>query len=123
MVRAGSNANVDTWAFDRHNAQALISVYPLRMAAVFTLSVSTVSLRAGAVPFWVLYLGYLAALVLPLAAAEQKWAQLDFPAWVLLLRITLLFSRQISQRQLQDPPNPWNRPGRNSANLQLGQED
>ena len=88
---AGSNVNADVWAFGRNNAQALISVYALRMAAVFTLSVSTVTLRAGAVPRWVLYLGYLAALVLLLAAAEQKWAQLVFPAWVLLLSITILF--------------------------------
>jgi hypothetical protein len=105
VVRAGSNANVDIWAFDRDNAQALISVYALRMAAVFTPSVSTVSLRAGVCHggpprgprlrrrLWVLYLTCLAALVLLLAAAEQKWAQLVLSAWVLLLRITLLFSR------------------------------
>jgi len=90
---AGSNVNADVWAFGRDNAQALISVYALRMAAVFTLSVSTVSLRAGAVPSWVLYVGYLAALVLLLAGSEQKWAQLVFPAWVLLLSLTILISR------------------------------
>jgi hypothetical protein len=60
-------------------------VYALRTAAVFTLSLSTVSHRAGAVPRWVSYLGYVVALPLLLAAAEQKWAQLVFPAWVLLL--------------------------------------
>jgi hypothetical protein len=48
--------------------------------------------QAVAVPPWVLYLGYLAALVLLLAAAEQG-AQLVFPAWALLLSITLLFLR------------------------------
>jgi hypothetical protein len=90
---AGTNVNVDVWAFGRDNAQAFISVYALRMAAVFTLSVSTVSLRAGAVPRWVFYLGYLVALVLLLAAAEQKWAQLVFPAWVLILSTTILLSR------------------------------
>jgi hypothetical protein len=95
---AGSHVNTDVWAFGLDNAQALVSVYALRMAAVFTLSVSTVSLRAGAVPRWVLYLGYIAALVLLLAGAEQNWAQLVFPAWVLLLSITLLFSRRPSQR-------------------------
>jgi hypothetical protein len=90
---AGTNVNADVWAFGRDNAQALITVYALRMAAVFTLSVSTVSHRAGAVPRWVSYLGYLVALVLLLAAAEQNWAQLLFPAWVLLLSITILFAR------------------------------
>jgi hypothetical protein len=33
---AVSNVNADVWAFGRDNAQALISVYALRMAAVFT---------------------------------------------------------------------------------------
>ena len=33
---AVSNVNADVWGFGRDNAQALISVYALRMAAVFT---------------------------------------------------------------------------------------
>lgn len=91
---AGSNVNADVWSFGRNNAQALVSVYALRMAAVFTLSVSSASLRTTAVPRWVSFLGYLVALVLLFAAGEQKWAQLVFPAWVLLLSIVILFSRR-----------------------------
>jgi hypothetical protein len=35
----------------------------MRMAAVFTISVSTAALRTAALPRWVSYLGYLIALV------------------------------------------------------------
>ncbi len=82
---AGPNVNADVWAFGRDNARSLVSVYAMRMAAVFTLSVSTVGIRTGAVPRWVSFVGYAVALSLLLAAAEQQWAQLLFPAWVLLL--------------------------------------
>jgi hypothetical protein len=44
---AGPNPNADLFAYGRSNAQTLISVYAMRMAAVFTLSVSTVGLRTS----------------------------------------------------------------------------
>jgi hypothetical protein len=90
---AGPNPNGDLFAFGRSNTQTLISVYALRMAAVFTLSVSTVGLRTSALPRWVSYLGYLVALTLLLAAGEHRWFQLLFPAWVLLVSIVILVVR------------------------------
>jgi hypothetical protein len=83
----------DLWLFGRGTTQTLISVYAMRMAAVFTLSVSTVGLRTGAVPRWVSYLGYAAALVLLVAGGEHNWAQLVFPLWVLLLSTVILLTR------------------------------
>ena len=49
---SGSNVNADVYAFDRGTTQALISVCAMRMAAVFTLSVSTLGLRTSAIPRW-----------------------------------------------------------------------
>jgi hypothetical protein len=80
------------FVFGRWNTQTLISVYAMRMAAVFTLSVSTVGIRAGALPRWVSYLGYASALVLLLAGGEHKWTQLVFPLWVLLLSVVILLT-------------------------------
>jgi hypothetical protein len=94
---AGANVNADVFAYGRDTAQGLVSVYAMRMAAVFTLSVSTVGLRTSALPRWVSYLGYLIALVLLLAAGEQRWTQLVFPGWVLLVSVALLFVRQPSR--------------------------
>ena len=65
----------------------------MRMAAVFTLSVSTVGLRTRAIPRWVAYLGYAVALVLLVAAGEHRWSQLIFPLWVLLLSVVILLTR------------------------------
>jgi hypothetical protein len=90
---ARPNPNADLFAYGRSSTQALISVYAMRMAAVFTLSVSTVGLRTSGLPRWVSYLGYLVALTLLLAAGEHKWFQLLFPTWVLLVSVVILFTR------------------------------
>jgi hypothetical protein len=90
---AGPNPNADLFVYGRSSTQALISVYAMRMAAVFTLSVSTVGLRTSGLPRWVSYLGYLVALTLLLAAGEHKWFQLLFPTWVLLVSVVILFTR------------------------------
>ena len=90
---AGSDPNADLFAYGRSTTQTLISVYAMRMAAVFTLSVSTVGLRTSGLPRWVSYLGYLVALTLLLAAGEHKWFQLLFPAWVLLVSVVILLVR------------------------------
>ena len=90
---AGSDPNADLFAYGRGTTQTLISVYAMRMAAVFTLSVSTVGLRTSGLPRWVSYLGYLVALTLLLAAGEHKWFQLLFPAWVLLVSVAILLVR------------------------------
>jgi hypothetical protein len=89
--------NAELFAFGRSNAQTLISVYAMRMAAVFTLSVSTVGIRTSAVPRWISILGYLVALTLLLAAGEHKWFQLLFPSWVLLVSIVILVVRPPSR--------------------------
>ena len=90
---AGSTPNPDIYASGRTTTQTLISVYAMRMAAVFTLSVSTVGLRTSAIPRWVSYLGYLVALTLLVASGEHKWFQLLFPGWVLLLSVVILVTR------------------------------
>jgi len=89
-----SGAQVDTsiWNFGIATTQTLVSVYAMRMAAVFTLSVSTVGLRTSAFPRWVSYVGYAVALLLMVAAGEHKWTQLVFPLWVLLLSVVILLT-------------------------------
>jgi hypothetical protein len=87
------NPDPAVWAFGRDSTQTLVSVYAMRMAAVFTISVSTVGIRAGAMPRWVSYLGYAAAVILLVAAGEHKWTQLVFPLWVLLVSVVILLTR------------------------------
>jgi hypothetical protein len=85
--------SADLFIFGRSTAQTLISVYAMRMAAVFTISVSTLGLRTAGLPRWVSFFGYLVALTLLLAAGEHKWFQLLFPLWVLLVSVVILVVR------------------------------
>ena len=78
------------WEFGQDNAQGLFGLYAMRMAAVFTISVSTVGRRAAAMPRWISFLGYFVALGLLVASNGQPWLQLAFPAWVLLVSIVIL---------------------------------
>jgi hypothetical protein len=98
------NANADVWAYGRDTSQGLVSVYAMRMAAVFTISVSTAGLRASALPRWVSYVGYVVALGLLLGSADQKWLQLLFPAWVLLVSATILFTSPAQRGPAPDVP-------------------
>ncbi|HEU4332538.1 MAG TPA: hypothetical protein VFR40_15600 [Lapillicoccus sp.] len=91
------------WDYGRDNAQGLFAVYAMRMAAVFTLSVSTVGMRAAAMPRWVTFVGYAVALVLLVASSGQPWLQLAFPAWVLLVSVVILVR---STRPATSPPSP-----------------
>jgi hypothetical protein len=88
-LAGGADVDASVLVYGQNTAQGLISVYAMRMAAVFTISVSTVGLRTAGLPRWVSYLGYAIALVLLIAAAEQRWTQLVFPAWVLLVSVVI----------------------------------
>jgi hypothetical protein len=83
-------SGVELWDYGRDATRILVSVYAMRMAAVFTLSVSTLAMRTAALPRWVAVLGYVEALALLLVASDNQWVQLAFPAWVLVLSITIL---------------------------------
>ncbi len=95
LMLAGTKVDTNVWTFGIGTTQTLVSVYAMRMAAVFTLSVSTVGLRTSAFPRWVSYLGYVVALVLLVAAGEHRWTQLVFPLWVLLLSVVILLTRPL----------------------------
>jgi hypothetical protein len=82
----------EVWAYGRNTTRMLVSVYAMRMAAVFTLSVSSLALRTSALPRWVAASGFVTAAVLLIAAGAQPWTQLVFPSWVLLVSLTILFT-------------------------------
>ena len=89
LDRPGVDAGL--WDFGRDNAQGLFAMVAMRMAAVFTLSVSTVGMRAAYHgPRWISFLGYAVALGLLVASNGQPWLQAAFPAWVLLVSIVIL---------------------------------
>ena len=95
LLRVSADPDVDAvvWAFGSSAAHSFMSVLAMRMAAVFVLSVSTVALRTAALPRWASFLGVAVALVLLVAGDAQKWVQLLFPSWVLLVSLVILVTR------------------------------
>jgi len=62
----------------------------MRMAAVFTMSAATITLRTKVVPRWIGLLGIAVAVVLLVSVGLTLWAELLFPAWILLLSVDML---------------------------------
>ncbi|MDH6123499.1 hypothetical protein [Kitasatospora sp. GP82] len=77
------------WQFGR-STYVLLTTYAMRMAAVFTLSTSTIALRLGIVPRWLAVLGYLAAVVLLAVVGSVAWCELAFPVWTLVISSYIL---------------------------------
>lgn len=85
-----ARAATDTVQLQVAVSQTLLGTFGARMAAVFTLSVTSVGLRTGLVPRWLTVVGYVCSLALLLSPPLTRWSQLLFPAWVLLLSIQIL---------------------------------
>lgn len=87
----------ELWQWNHHFAIILLVSYSARMAAVFTISTTTIGRGLGIFPRWLTWLGYLGALVLLTGPGSALWVELAFPAWVLavsayILLINLRFS-------------------------------
>ena len=89
---AGSAAapRPDTLAGGRQITGLLLHVYAMRIAAVFTMSTATITLRTQVVPRWIGMLGFAVAVVLLVSVGLTVWVELLFPAWILLLSVDIL---------------------------------
>ena len=73
---------------------ALMGTFGARMAAVFTIAVTSVGMRAALVPRWLVAVGYVAGLALLLSPPLSRWSQMVFPIWVLMLSLHILVARR-----------------------------
>lgn len=83
-------AGSDAWRFGRHLAHDLLVIYAMRMAAVFTIATSTILLRTGAGPRWLMLAGYVSAVLILLTVGFVTWIELLFPLWLLALSLHIL---------------------------------
>ncbi len=72
----------DLWTYGR-TTLTLLASYAMRMAAVFTLSTTTIGLALRVFPRWLAWLGCAAALVLLFVVGTVPWTELVFPLWML----------------------------------------
>ena len=81
-----------TYTFGRTVAYHITNVYAVKMAGVFMISTSTLSIRTGIFPRWMAFLGYALALLLLLSIGYLSWALLVLPLWVLLISCYILYA-------------------------------
>jgi hypothetical protein len=74
----------------RSLAFGFLFIYAMRMAAVFMIVVSTIGMRLGVLPRWLVLAGYGAALVLMLNVSYVEALVLVFPAWVAAVSVVIL---------------------------------
>ena len=65
-------------------------VYAMRMAAVFMIVTSTIGMRLGVFPRWLVATGFVAALVLMFNVSYIESLVLVFPAWVAAVSAVIL---------------------------------
>jgi len=95
VASAGNGADTlrasGAWEVGRRTDYEL-TVYAMRMAAVFTIATSTILLRTRLAPRWLVASGYTIAIVLLLAVGFFAWVELAFPVWVLALSVYVLIA-------------------------------
>ena len=80
------------WSFGRRVSYMLLSVYAMRMAAVFAISTTTIAARLGLAPRWLTVLGLASGVILLLSAGFIPWIEVVFPAWVFVFSLHILLA-------------------------------
>lgn len=94
-LSSGSESLIQSGAYAVSRAQIyqVTNIYGIKMAGVFMMSASTISLRTRIVPRWMSYLGYALALVLLFTIGTFAWTAIIFPLWVFLLSVSILVEK------------------------------
>jgi len=80
------------YTYGRMVTYELMNVYTMKMAGVFMISLSTLSLRTGITPRWMAYLGFVLAVFLIISLGLFSWAPVVFPMYVLMISIYILIA-------------------------------
>jgi hypothetical protein len=89
-VQPDEMLNSATLHVARALAYNLVNVYAIKMACVFMISTSTVTIYTGMAPRWMAILGYALALILLLGSYYLTWCIAVMPLWVLLISVHIL---------------------------------
>ena len=92
VLTADDRPAADVWSFGRRVSYTLLTVYAMRMAAVFAISTTTIANRLGLAPRWLTVLGLATGGVLLFTAGVVSWIELIFPAWVFVFSMHILIA-------------------------------
>jgi hypothetical protein len=87
---AGNAMGSGAYALARIQVYHSLHTYAIKMAGVFMMSTSTISLRTQIVPRWMAFLGFALALLLVLSVGMIESILLVFPLWVLSMSTYIL---------------------------------
>jgi hypothetical protein len=87
---AAGDINGQIYYLGHHMSDALLNLFAMKMAGVFTFSTCTLGLRTGIFPRPIAYIGFASGLVLLLIIANWRWISLVFPLWILLVSAAIL---------------------------------
>ena len=99
VINPEEYTNTDVFRFGRVVMSQLFTIYALRMAGVFVISLGTIWLRTGVMPRWLTVITYLFAVILLLSTTLSIWMVLVFPTWVFIVSIFILI---LNLRRKQD---------------------
>jgi hypothetical protein len=85
-----SASSPGTLAIGREITVLLLRVYGMRMAAVFTMSAATITLRTKIIAPWIGFAGIAVAIILLISIGLTPWVALLFPAWIFVLSVDIL---------------------------------
>jgi hypothetical protein len=85
-----SASSPGTLAIGREITVLLLRVYGMRMAAVFTMSAATITLRTKIIAPWIGFAGIAVAIILLVSIGLTPWVALLFPAWIFVLSVDIL---------------------------------
>ncbi len=80
-------------------AASFLYVLDARAAAVFTIVTSTIALRTGTFPRWLIIAGYVIALLMLLSLWLLQWVLILFPIWVFVMSTFILNSEIRNARE------------------------
>jgi hypothetical protein len=80
----GELINSATLHFARAAAYGIVNIYMTKMAGVFMMTVSTLTVYSRIAPLWLAGLGYVLALIILFASYYIGWSFVVFPVWVLI---------------------------------------
>ena len=90
VLTADDRPAAEVWSFGRRVSFTLLTVYTLRMAAVFAISTTTIAARLGLAPRWLTVLGLATGVVLLVSVGFIPWVEVVFPAWVFVFSVHIL---------------------------------
>jgi hypothetical protein len=101
VASAGDNAGIfkssDAWEVGRRATYQLMTVYAMRMAAVFTIATTTILRRVGLAPRWLVVTGYATGAVLLVTLSFANWIEVLFPVWVFVVSMYVLIAESKSR--------------------------